>query len=61
MKKNYIPKEAEEAIYAHWENSNFFKAIPDKSKEPFCIMIPPPNVLEPCTWDTDFRTLSWMP
>ena len=44
MKKNYIPKEAEEAIYAHWENSNFFKAIPDKSKEPFCIMIPPPNV-----------------
>ena len=40
MKKNYIPKEAEEAIYAHWENSNFFKAIPDKSKEPFCIMIP---------------------
>ncbi len=44
MKKNYIPKKAEEAIYAHWENSNFFKAIPDKSKEPFCIMIPPPNV-----------------
>ena len=44
MKKNYIPKEAEEAIYAHWENSNFFKAIPNKSKEPFCIMIPPPNV-----------------
>ena len=38
MKKNYIPKEAEEAIYAHWENSNFFKAIPDKSKEPFCII-----------------------
>ena len=61
MKKNYIPKEAEEAIYAHWENSNFFKAIPDKSKEPFCIMIPPPNVTELCTWDTDFRTLSWMP
>ena len=44
MKKNYIPKEAEEAIYAHWENSNFLKLFPISQKSLFCIMIPPPNV-----------------
>lgn len=44
MKKNYDPSSIEIKIYENWENSNFFKAKPDDSKEPFCIMIPPPNV-----------------
>ena len=44
MKKNYEPMSTEVEIYKNWEKSDFFKAIPDESKEPFCIMIPPPNV-----------------
>ena len=44
MKKNYEPKSSEIEIYENWENSGFFEAKPDESKEPFCIMIPPPNV-----------------
>ena len=30
--------------YAHWEQQGYFHAEPDPSKEPFCIVIPPPNV-----------------
>ena len=44
MKKNYDPSSTEVEIYRIWESSEFFKAVPDESKEPFCIMIPPPNV-----------------
>ena len=44
MKKNYEPKSTEVDIYKRWEDSGFFEAKPDESKEPFCIMIPPPNV-----------------
>ena len=44
MKKNYEPKGIEKKIYDNWESSGFFTAIPDAKKEPFCIMIPPPNV-----------------
>ena len=44
MKKNYEPKSTEVGIYKRWEDSGFFEAKPDESKEPFCIMIPPPNV-----------------
>tara|TARA_B100001175_G_scaffold314523_1_gene324058 strand:+ start:440 stop:3187 length:2748 start_codon:yes stop_codon:yes gene_type:complete len=44
MKKNYEPKGIEKKIYDKWESSGYFTAIPDKKKEPFCIMIPPPNV-----------------
>ena len=44
MKKNYEPMSTEVEIYRQWEESGLFKARPDESKEPFCIMIPPPNV-----------------
>ena len=44
MKKNYEPKGIEKKIYDNWESSGFFTAMPDEKKEPFCIMIPPPNV-----------------
>ena len=44
MKKNYEPMSTEVEIYQQWEESGLFKARPDESKEPFCIMIPPPNV-----------------
>ena len=42
MEKTYNPKEIEARIYESWENSGYFS--PSKSGEPFCIVIPPPNV-----------------
>ena len=44
MKSNYNPKDIEAPIYKRWEDSGFFKSDPDSNKEPYCIMIPPPNV-----------------
>ena len=42
MDKTYNPKELESRIYASWEDSGYFS--PSKSGDPFCIVIPPPNV-----------------
>ena len=42
MEKTYNPKEIETKIYESWEDSGYFS--PSKSGEPFCIVIPPPNV-----------------
>jgi len=44
MDKNFNPKQIETYWYKDWENSGYFKADPDSEKEPFSIMIPPPNV-----------------
>ena len=42
LDKNYQPSEIEQAIYETWEQNNWFS--PSGVGEPFCIMIPPPNV-----------------
>ena len=42
MDKSYQPNEIEERIYAHWEEAGYF--APGGDGEPYCIMIPPPNV-----------------
>jgi valyl-tRNA synthetase len=42
MDKSYQPNEIEERIYAHWEKAGYF--APRGDGEPYCIMIPPPNV-----------------
>ena len=42
MDKSYQPKEIEERIYARWEDAGYF--APRGDGEPYCIMIPPPNV-----------------
>ena len=42
MDKRYNPKEIESRIYTSWEDSGYFS--PSKSGDPFCIVIPPPNV-----------------
>jgi len=42
MHKSYQPDEIEERIYAHWEEAGYF--APRGDGEPYCIMIPPPNV-----------------
>jgi valyl-tRNA synthetase len=40
----YNPSEVEEKWYKHWMESGFFHATPNPAKEPYCIVIPPPNV-----------------
>ncbi len=40
----YNPKETEDKWYRFWEENGLFSAAKNPSKEPFCIVIPPPNV-----------------
>ena len=44
LEKNFNPAEAEDRIYAQWEKKGYFHAEVDEKKEPFTIVIPPPNV-----------------
>ncbi|MDD5693219.1 MAG: valine--tRNA ligase [Patescibacteria group bacterium] len=44
MPKAYNPKEHEDKIYQSWEDNGYFKPKIDKSKKPFVVAIPPPNV-----------------
>ena len=43
METKYNHKKVEENKYENWKNKGYF-ASGDKSKKPFCIVIPPPNV-----------------
>ena len=40
----YNPKDFEEKLYNDWESKGYFKPSSYKSKEAYCIMMPPPNV-----------------
>ncbi len=44
MSKTYDPSEFESRLYKEWEEKGYFKAVIDKKKEPFTIMMPPPNI-----------------
>ncbi len=44
LKEKYNPKDFEEKLYEHWEKKGYFKPSMDKTKESYCIMMPPPNV-----------------
>ncbi len=44
MPTKYDPKEVEEKWYQFWLDNEVFKAGKDKNKEPYSIVIPPPNV-----------------
>ncbi len=48
MEKNiptvYNPEEVEKKWYSYWQERGFFHAVPDEEKQPFTIVIPPPNV-----------------
>ncbi len=44
MNDKYNPKDFEEKLYEHWEKEGYFKPSMDKTKESFCIVMPPPNV-----------------
>ncbi len=44
MNSRYNPKDIEDKIYNNWMEKEYFKANVNKEKEPFTIVIPPPNV-----------------
>jgi valyl-tRNA synthetase len=44
MPKGYEPKEAESRWYRYWEDHQLFRSAAKSEKEPYCIVIPPPNV-----------------
>jgi len=44
MEKNYNPKEFEDKLYEKWLKKGYFKASVNKDKEPFTIIMPPPNI-----------------
>src|SRR6185437_5649557 len=44
LDKNYHPAAFEPPIYAAWEAAGAFASHPDAKAEPYCIMMPPPNV-----------------
>ena len=44
ISKKYNPVEIEDDIYKKWIQKGFFKAKVNKEKDPYSIVIPPPNV-----------------
>ncbi len=44
LEKKYNHQEVEQNKYETWKTKGYFKADSTSSKEPFCIVIPPPNV-----------------
>ena len=44
LEGNYNPKEFEDKLYNEWEEKGYFKPNNDKTRENYCIMMPPPNV-----------------
>ena len=44
LEGSYTPKNIEDKLYKFWKESGFFHAVMDKNKEPYSIVIPPPNV-----------------
>lgn len=44
LAKTYDPKGIEDRLYQKWEKNGYFRAKADKSKKPFTIVMPPPNI-----------------
>ena len=44
LSTKYDPSEVEDKWYEHWLNERFFHSEPNPDKEPYTIVIPPPNV-----------------
>ena len=61
LDKKYNHKEVEKNKYNEWVNKGYFKGDKDKSREPFCIVIPPPNVTGKLhlghAWDTTLQDI----
>ena len=44
ISKTYAPQEIEDKWYSYWMENRFFNSKPNPDKEPYTIVIPPPNV-----------------
>ena len=44
MAKGYEPGDVEQKWYKYWEDNDLFRAKASSDEDPFCIVIPPPNV-----------------
>ena len=44
LEKNYNPAEIEDRLYEKWMNKKYFSAQVNRSKKPFTIVMPPPNI-----------------
>ena len=44
LEKIYNPKEVEDKIYSMWLENKYFHTEIDKTKKPYTIMMPPPNI-----------------
>ncbi len=44
LSKTYDPKDIEDRLYKKWEDSGYFHAEADRSRKPFTIVMPPPNI-----------------
>lgn len=61
MEPKYNPREVESGRYDEWVNSGYFNTSTDKSKKPYTIVIPPPNVTGKLhlghAWDTTLQDI----
>lgn len=61
LEKKYDHKKVESIRYEEWKKKGYFKALMDKEKTPFCIVIPPPNVTGKLhlghAWDTTLQDI----
>ncbi|WP_409251534.1 valine--tRNA ligase [Bacillus sp. SCS-153A] len=61
MPTKYDPQAIESGRYQWWLNGKFFEAANDKEKEPYTIVIPPPNVTGKLhlghAWDTTLQDI----
>ncbi|MCA0969916.1 valine--tRNA ligase [Halobacillus litoralis] len=61
MPTKYDPQSVENDRYQYWVDGKFFEATGDKNKEPFTIVIPPPNVTGKLhlghAWDTTLQDI----
>ncbi|MCH5333071.1 MAG: valine--tRNA ligase [Agathobacter sp.] len=44
LSKTYDPKNIEDHLYKKWEENGYFHAEADRSRKPFTIVMPPPNI-----------------
>ena len=44
LTKTYNPSEVEQHWYQYWLDNGYFASKPNPDKEPYCVVIPPPNV-----------------
>ena len=44
LAKTYDPKDIEDRLYQKWEENKYFHAEADRSRKPFTIGMPPPNI-----------------